>query len=115
MSEQDVLYKPFNIEVHKKTFINYLEVIIDENGTVLYAVPSHQEKLIKIACEKLNITRETLNDLCPQEYYADFMSWLCQITNCVALWNKFKIGVPNTKQKETIKQLLKEELYHGSL
>lgn len=52
------IYSDFDMECHKNTFTNYLEVVIGENGKIMYAVPSHQEKLIKLACEKLNVTRE---------------------------------------------------------
>jgi len=55
------LNSDFDIEQHKKTFIHYLEVVIDGNGKIMYAVPSHQEKLITLAREKLNVTREELN------------------------------------------------------
>jgi hypothetical protein len=113
MNEQSILRSPFNIETHKITFINYLEIVILEDGTVMYAVPSHQEKLISLACEKLNVTREELNELCPKEYYFDFMTWLCKISGCVALWNSHRIGTANEQQLETIKQLAEEELYHG--
>lgn len=65
------LRSEFDIEQHKKTFIHYLEVVIDENGEIMYAAPSHQEKLISLACERLNVTREKLNAMCPQEYYFD--------------------------------------------
>ena len=109
-----VLSLPFDIETHKMTFINYLEVVISEDGTVMYAVPSHQEKLISLACQKLNVTREELNELCPKEYYFDFMTWLCKISGCVALWNSYKYGEANEKQLETIRQLAKEKLYHGT-
>lgn len=54
------VYSDFDIDQHKKTFIHYLEVVIDENGKIMYAVPSHQEKIISLACEKLNVTREEL-------------------------------------------------------
>jgi hypothetical protein len=114
LSERTVLRNPFNIETHKATFINYLEVIVLENGTVVYAVPSHQEKLISLACQKLNVTRNELNELCPKEYYFDFMTWLCKISGCVALWNNYRFGAANDHQLETIKQLAKEKLYHGS-
>lgn len=40
--EKYTLYSKFDIDKHAETFINYLEVIIDENGVVHYAVPSHQ-------------------------------------------------------------------------
>jgi hypothetical protein len=113
--EQKILNSPFDIKIHKETFINYLEVIILENGTVVYAVPSHQGKLIKIACDRLQITREELNDLCPKEYYFDFMNWLCKISNCVSLWNETMIGKANEKQEESIEILIQEKLYRGNI
>lgn len=45
--QQRVLRSPFDIETHKATFVNYLEVCIDEGGTPHYAVPSHQEWLVR--------------------------------------------------------------------
>lgn len=42
-----MLRSPFDIETHKATFVNYLEVCIDEGGTPHYAVPSHQEWLVR--------------------------------------------------------------------
>ncbi|MCK2000460.1 hypothetical protein MZM54_03515 [[Brevibacterium] frigoritolerans] len=114
-NERRVLNGPFDIEEHKKTFKNYLEVIILEDGTIVYAVPSHQEKLIAIACEKLGITRKQLSDLCPIEYYFDFMNWLCQITNCVSLWNERMEGIPNEEQIKSLKKLIEEKLYYGPI
>ena len=40
------IYCAFDLEKHKQTYVQYLEVVILEDGTVEYAVPSHQEKLI---------------------------------------------------------------------
>lgn len=114
MNEEKILRSPFNIDTHKKTFINYLEVIINEEGTIMYAVPSHQEKLIGIACNKFEITREELYEKCPREYYADLMTWLCNITGCISVWNEFKIGNPNNKQQKAIHDLFKHGLYRGS-
>ena len=74
MTEQQILHSPFNIETHKKTFINYLEVVILENGIIEYAIPSHQEKLISICCKQLNIDRNELAKMCPQEYYFHYLS-----------------------------------------
>lgn len=113
--QQKVLHEPFDLETHKRTFINYLEVIISEDGTVMYAVPSHQEKLISIACEQRGVTRDRLYEQCPKEYYFNVMTWLCLITGCVALWNERMEGKANTKQKKVIEQLAKEELYHGTI
>ncbi|MED2737709.1 hypothetical protein [Bacillus toyonensis] len=113
--DQKVLRGPFNIETHKKQFVNYLEVIISEDGTVMYAVPSHQEKLIKMACEKLNVEREEIHDLCPDEYKWDYMVWLCEVSGCVALWNVCMQGRANELQQKTIETLKEEGLYRGDI
>ena len=65
------IYCAFDLEKHKQTYVQYLEVVILEDGTVEYAVPSHQEKLIALACQKKGVSRQELNDLCPREYYYD--------------------------------------------
>lgn len=109
-------YSDFNIEQHKKTFIHYLEVVIDENGKIMYAVPPHQEKLIAIACKKLSVTREELNSMCPQEYYFDFMDWLCKISGACAVWEKFIQCDKLTEQQIKALQMLKENgLYLGEI
>ena len=106
------VYSDFDMEQHKKTFIHYLEVVIDESGKIMYAVPSHQEKLISLACKKLNITREELNAMCPQEYYFDLMTWLCKISGACAVWENFIQCDNLTEQQIMALQMLKEnELY----
>lgn len=108
-----VLHSPFNVEVHKATFVNYLEIVILEDGTIEYAVPSHQEKLISLACKKIGVDRDTLYGLCPREYWCDVMTWLSIQTSAIAVWD-FKIeGTPNEKQLETLDMLRKEGLYKG--
>lgn len=102
------VYSNFNIEQHKKTLIHYLEVVIDESGKIMYAVPSHQEKLISLAFEKLNVTREELNAMCPQEYYFDFMTWPCKISGACAVWENFIQCDKLTKQRIKTLQMLKE-------
>lgn len=114
-NQQQVLRAPFDVQTHKRTFINYLEVIILESGEVVYAVPSHQEKMIHLACEKLGVTREELNDLCPAEYYGDFMVWLSKVSGAIPVWNAFYDGSPNKKQMEVLKTLLFEGLYGGNI
>lgn len=57
------IYCAFDLEKHKQTYVQYLEVVILEDGTVEYAVPSHQEKLIALACQKKGVSRQELNDL----------------------------------------------------
>lgn len=108
-----ILHSAFDLETHKEVFVDYLEVIIREDGTVEYAVPSHQEKLIKIATTKLGVTRKQLFDMCPREYMFDCCRWLCNITNCVSLWTGHCIGVPNETQQWVIQNLRYHGLYKG--
>lgn len=46
------VYSKFDLEKHKKTFINYFETIINPDGTIEYAVPSHSEIVIRKYLEK---------------------------------------------------------------
>lgn len=106
---EKVLRSKFNLETHKSVFVNYLEVVIRENGDIEYAVPSHQEKLIRIAIAKLGVTRQRLYDMCPPEYAFDVCKWLCEITGCVSVWTEFYIGKPNEIQEWALRTLK----YHG--
>lgn len=110
------LFSDFDIEQHKATFVHYLEVLIKEDGTVIYAVPSHQEKAIALACEKLGVSRTELNDMCPREYYCDFMNWLLKISGAIAVWEDFCIA-PKVSKKQigTLKRLKMHGLYKGAI
>lgn len=112
---RDVMSKPFSIAIHKRTFINYLEVIIDEEGNVHYAVPSHQEWLMQMACKKLNKTENEILDNFPPEYYFDMLKWLTKITECVAVWDIGYVGSLNRSQKATLELLQLEGLYNGKI
>lgn len=110
------LLSAFDADKHKETYVNYLEVVIDEKGTVLYAVPSHQEKAIAIACEKFDITRDELYALCSGEYYFDFARWLCIVAEVILVWNDFCIfGNPNRKQVASLRMLKMKGLYKGAV
>lgn len=113
--QQETLHSPFDIETHKQVFIDYLEVIIDEDGVVHYAVPSHQEWLIEKSLEKLGINREDLYDECPDEYCLDIMTWLTEVTKCVSVWNDRYIGDPNNKQIKTLHMLKENNVYRGNI
>lgn len=110
------LHCPFDIEQHKKTYINYLEVVIFPDGHIEYAVPSHQEKLIAICMKELGVSRYELERMCPKEYYFDFQVWLCNMCGCVSVWDRYIVKsdtTPLTKEQEdTIKLLKKEGLVH---
>lgn len=112
MAEYSV-HSLFDYEKHAKTFINYTELVIDSSGYVMYAVPSHQEKLIELCRIALRCSRQELYDMCPQEYYGDFMQWLCNISNCVSVWNDY-IVVPYSGVTDCQKQAL-NKLYEHKL
>lgn len=114
-TQNDVLNSPFDIGVHKDTFINYLEVIIDNAGVIHYAVPSHQEWLIRYICERDNITRSDLMSMCPKEFWFCFIDWLVMIADCISVWGDFIIGVPNEIQLSALKMLAMHGLYKGVL
>ena len=111
-----VLHSKFSIEIHKQVFMDYLEVVIDENGEVMYAVPSHQEKMIEIACKKLNVTRDELKNMCPEEYYLDFILWLSKVSGSCSVWINYVIGYSFTeKQISKLQELQNEGLYWGAI
>lgn len=109
------LHSEFNVLKHKATFVNYLEVLIEPNGHVLYAVPSHQELAIALACKSKGWTREQLNNACPQEYYFDFLKWVLSLTGCVSVWNDFYIGTLNDAQRESLEEMKYAGIYRGDL
>lgn len=111
MDQYTVLHSPFDIDVHQRTFTHYLEVILRADGTIEYAVPSHQEKLIEIACNKLSVTREELYRMCPPEYYLDVITWLTKETECIAVWDNYYMGHPNELQLESLYKLQEAGLY----
>lgn len=111
------LYGVFDIEKHKETFVNYLEVIIDENGTVMYAVPSHQKKLEHLAADKFNCTVEDIQSMCPPNMYFDYMTWLLELTNAIAVWTDFEHHGPQVtaKQRAQLRQLKLAGIYKGAI
>ena len=113
------IYSEFDIDKHKQKYINYLEVVIHPDGKVEYAIPSHQEKLIDICCNKLNISREELSDMCPPEYFFDFVTWLCNTSECISVWTNYII-TPNDKpitdkQMQILKKMKDIGIYAGEL
>ena len=110
------LYSKFNAKLHKKNYVNYLEVVILEDGRIEYAVPSHQEKLIAVACKRLKVSRDELNNLCPVEYYADFLTWLCMQSHAISIWDKFTVYYEvNQAQHDALQYLKDEGLYLGTV
>ena len=115
MAEYSV-HSPFDLEKHKETFTNYLEVLIDEEGTIMYAVPSHQQKGIALACARLGVSRETLEAMIPQQYWCNVLEWLCMAAKVVFVWNGSCVAVnPTTKQIGALRRLKMAGVYTGPI
>ena len=115
----DIIYKtlhePFDIETHKKVFVYYLEVIIDADGIVHYAVPSHSEWLIAKVMETHNKSRDEIIDMCPPEYAFNPIDWLTSITGCISVWDNGYVGDANDAQLKTLTELRDAGLYRGKI
>lgn len=83
-----MIFEKINIEdfIKKHTHIYYCEAIIYPDGDITYAVPSHQQALMKITGK----TMDELWDIIPQT--ASPYEWLIDYTKCIAVWyDGFKI------------------------
>ena len=115
MSKYDV-YCDFDLEKHKETYVNYLEVMIDKDGKIMYAVPSHQEKAIAMACEAKGINRAELEKICPKEYYFDFLTWLLMQSGAMAVWNQYYQCYNVTREQyASLRRLKLAGVYKGTL
>ena len=84
----------------------YCEAILFDDGTISYAIPSHNETLIRIAMERDNITRNELDKAMPIE--ASPVHWLTEHLNCSSLWFNSCISCNLTElQKESLIKLQK--------
>ena len=110
-------HSQFDIEKHKEAYpYDYLEVVITSDGTILYAIPSHSEKTTALACAKLGVTREELACMCPREYYADYITWLCMVAEAVSVWERYCVAPnPTVKQINALKRLKMAGLYKGRI
>lgn len=116
MTEQEVLHNPFSIETHAKTFVDYLEVVILEDGTVEYAVPSHMEKLLQLSMLKAGVSdRESfINSYCV-DHGISVMEDLLEFTGCISVWTNAYIGKPNFKQRNMLELLKRHGLFKGQI
>lgn len=101
------VYSKFDLEKHKQTFIDYLEIMILPDGTIEYAVPSHQEYLINYIFKNKGITREALMELTNIN-----VEMLNDISGVVSVWNEYIIAPHKiTKEQiETLHKLIEENL-----
>lgn len=106
MTQDEVLHSPFNIETHKKTFVNYLEVVITSDGVIHYAIPSHQEFCINYAIQLgLFKSRKAL-----YEYFEHSCFDIEQITRCCLVWTSHIRGYVNNNIARSLQELIKNNL-----
>lgn len=111
-----ILRSPFSIEVHQKSFYNYLEVVIDKSGKVHYAVPSHQMFMLDKLSDEWNMTRREVSDRCPSDRYFDFDCWLMEESGVMLVWTDFYKTIGMTKeQHDTMTRLKEAGLFKGSI
>lgn len=112
MNDLEILHGKFDLQTHAENFICYLEVIIRRDGTIEYAVPSHQKKLEAIAREAYGIQFEMMLP----DVSGDYLQWLVDTTGCISVWNKFCIKPPECTpaQLESLKRLGETFYTHGS-
>lgn len=116
MTEEELYKLPFSIARHKSAPYHLkLEVMISPEGEIQYALPSHQEFLIKKAMELHGWTRDELMAACPPEYYFDFIAWLIpQSGGFIPVWEEGVLRYPVTpKQKAALRMLKMAGLFHG--
>ena len=106
MTQDEVLHSAFNIETHKKTFINYLEVVITSDGVIHYAIPSHQEFCISYAIQQgLFKSREAL-----YKYFEHSCFDIEQMTHCCLVWTNHIRGYVNDDIARSLQDLIQNNL-----
>lgn len=119
MKSRDEVYNlhcPFDIDKHKRNYVHYLEVVIKEDGTIEYAVPSHQHKLLEVASRRLGVPKQKIVEDCPKSMYADYTVYLCRISKCISVWENFIIyDEINEKQIASLMLLRFHGLYCGNI
>ena len=98
------VYSDFDIEKHKQTFIHYFETILLPDGTVKYAVPSHQMAVENYLAKTLCKTKEQVWKMCPKSRYGDYAEWLCEKSGCIMMWETFCISPPEITQAQKDKK-----------
>ena len=117
---QIVLQGPFDMKLHKQTFIHYLEVVISPDGKVEYATPSHMEKLLRVFMEQENISdrQEAFRVIEERDTDMDGPSiTLAKQTGYILVWEEaYTCGAsPTKKQIAALRKLKLNGLYFGTL
>ena len=78
----------------------------------MYAVPSHQQRLVRISGKDMGTLWE---DYAKNECKGDCMEYLCAITNYISVWTELYIGKANEKQLQKLIELKQSRIYQGNI
>lgn len=94
------------IRYHNARFKAYCEIIIFPNGTIQYAIPSHQHALLQVYADKIGYHRVD-NGLWELISPMDFgFEWLLKETRCVSVWwSNIAFNTITDKQFDTLVKL----------
>lgn len=109
---------PFDFEEQKKKPpYEDIELMIDPEGVIVWALPSHQEFLIYKAMVRFGYSREVLMAACPPEFYYDFLRWLIPMSGgWIPVWKQGVMDYPVTKkQHAALKKLKLAGFFRGTL
>ena len=107
---EETFAQPFSIERHKKTFINYMEAIIDSDGVVYYAIPSHERKLMEIVLKQNpEMCMKDLENEAEKNAYLDgWAEYLMRKSGCICIYTKGYMTPRNYQMSDAQKQKLGE-------
>lgn len=84
-----ILQSDFDFATHSKSFHNYCEVVILEDGKIEYAVPSHDQKLLSVVAKKYATTIPML----VHKFEGEAQAWYWEIcsynTRCMQVTNEY--------------------------
>lgn len=112
VDEQGVLSGPFDPDLHMRTFHNYFETVMTDNGTVVYANPSHTRVLERLYTAK-HKSEPTYDDYRSYVMACGVLSydeWLMEATGAICLWTHGYSGRPNERQLDEIGRLVEKGL-----
>lgn len=113
MNQQKILKSKFNFEFHGKNFIQYCEVIITPNGEVRYAIPSHEQAILKYLSEKNNMSIKEIMKEYNTLPCCDIYDRLLEESGCILVWyDRYAYSRFHTITYEQFISLKNLELYN---
>ena len=104
------VYSEFDMDKHKEKYINYLEIVIERNGKIHYAVPSHIKRLERLMMEMYHMTYNEIysmyNNDSDSDSFMEYVYWLMDKTGAITVYNNMYRGKANRVQLSVMKQLV---------